>query len=183
METFDYDKMWQEEMPFAKRLAEWIKFWLNPEFVVDLGCGPGMYVHALNEIDVEAVGYDTDERIKDKQNLYQQSIFDLDSISGIANVALCIEVAEHIKEKLSRQIVKSCLGILERRGILIWSAAIPGQGGVGHINCQPKEYWHNIFRACGAIRLHELEEDMLSSIRRGYHMGWFTQNAMIFMKI
>jgi hypothetical protein len=67
-------------------------------------------------------------------------------------------------------------------GILIWSAAQPGQGGVGHINCQPKDYWAEQLQAAGLKRDEETERVLLSYIESGYHMGWFRQNAMVFRR-
>lgn len=183
MEKFDYQKIWEEEKPFADRLAMWIAARITPEVVVDIGCGPGMHVYSLRDLGVTAIGYDVDDVAEGKKYIEKISMFELKERGVSCDLALCLEVAEHIDEDRNNDIAKACLEILTNRGILIWSAAIPGQGGVNHINCQPKEYWHFMFRSHGAIRLKELEDDMLSYIRSGYHMGWFTQNAMIFIKI
>jgi len=92
-EQMNYDQMWQEEKPFADRLAVWIKARLNPTRVVDLGCGPGMHVYALQENRVNAVGYDTDIRVDDKPFLHKASMFD---VTDPADLVLCFEVAEHL---------------------------------------------------------------------------------------
>lgn len=181
-EKLDYERMWQEENPFAHRLAYWIKHVLNPNRVIDMGCGPGMHVYALRGLEVEAIGYDIDERVLDKPYLHHKSIFNVWSDEQ-ADLVLCLEVAEHLPENVSDQVVEACVDALDHHGILIWTAAIPGQGGVGHINCQPKEYWEAKFKQNNMTRLHQLEGEMLDYIRRGYHMGWFTQNAMIFLKL
>jgi hypothetical protein len=67
-------------------------------------------------------------------------------------------------------------------GTLIWSAAQPGQGGTGHINCQPKDYWATKLQAAGLERASDLEKQMLAHIKQGYHMGWFASNAMCFRR-
>ena len=63
-----------------------------------------------------------------------------------------------------------------------WSAAHPGQGGVDHINCQPKEYWQKLIESNGLVRDETMEQQMIEYISNGYHMGWFVQNAMIFKR-
>jgi hypothetical protein len=63
---------------------------------------------------------------------------------------------------------------------LFWSAAIPEQGGDGHVNCQPKEYWEQKFIQRGLQRNQVIEFDFLSFMKNGYHMGWLVQNIMVF---
>ena len=63
---------------------------------------------------------------------------------------------------------------------LIWSAAQPGQGGIGHINCQSKQYWEEKLTAQGLTRNIELETRMLKFVVQGPHMGWFRNNVMLF---
>jgi hypothetical protein len=66
---------------------------------------------------------------------------------------------------------------------VIFSAAHPGQGGSGHINCQPKEYWRKRF----ANNYFEYNEDetrrFVQFMESGYHMGWLSMNCMIFTRV
>jgi SAM-dependent methyltransferase len=173
----DYDLMWQEEKPCTDRLAIWIKNNISPEKVVDIGCGPGMLVHSLREQDVNAFGYDVDERINNKEYLKQVNLFDL---NDPADLVTCMEVAEHIEEGLSDNVVDSVVRNIKPKGILLWTAAIPGQGGVGHINCQEKEYWQEKFGKRNMIRNAEMEKELIEYTLNGTHMGWFVNNVMIF---
>ena len=182
MDDFDYDLMWNEEKPFADRLAVWIKHNLNPFTIIDMGCGPGMYVAALREIGLrEVFGYDIDKRVanREAEGLFKESIFD---VSHPADVVLCIEVAEHIPQIRELDIAAAIARNTIMGGTLIWSAAHPGQGGVGHINCQPKEHWEKLLSHEGMRRDFRRENHMLNWIRSGYHMGWFSMNAMVFIR-
>jgi hypothetical protein len=71
---------------------------------------------------------------------------------------------------------------MEPGGTLIFTAAQPGQGGVGHINCRKKEYWLNKFVAKGLIYHPGLTDDLIAFEKKGIHMGWFIRNVMIFKK-
>jgi glycosyltransferase involved in cell wall biosynthesis len=173
----DYDLMWQEEKPCTDRLAIWIKNNISPEKVVDIGCGPGMLVYSLREVGIDAFGYDVDERINNKEYLKQVSLFDL---NDPADVVTCMEVAEHIENGLSDNVVDSVIRNIKPGGILIWTAAIPGQGGVGHINCQEKEYWQEKFERKNMIRNSEMEKELIEYTLNGTYMGWFVNNVMIF---
>jgi len=128
---------------------------------------------------VDAIGIDTDKRVAGQKHLLQQSLFDT---SLKAELVLCLEVAEHIDEDKADDVVKSIVGTVEPGGMLIWSAAHPGQGGTGHINCQPKAYWDSRFKEAGLERDENMEARLLDYIKSGYHMGWFLQNAMLYKK-
>lgn len=168
-----------EEQPFAKRLSAWIFDVLKPDKVLDIGCGPGTYVEEMRKQDLNAFGYDIDERIKNKPFLMQQSLFD---VADTGSVVICLEVAEHIDSARNKEITQALFNCLRPGGVLIWSAAAPGQGGIGHINCQTKEYWEQLFLELPVKRLLDMEAKLLEYIKNGYHMGWFIQNLIVFEK-
>lgn len=179
-EKIDYKKLDEEERPFAKRLAFWIKENLKPKNVLDLGCGPGTYVESFIDLGVNCIGYDTDERVKNNKNLLCKSLFDLEHT---ADVVLCMEVAEHIESSKNNRIVTTVASALNPGGILIWTAAKPGQGGSGHINCQDKKYWDNLLKLTGLTRCPNIEEELSLFVQAGYHIGWFPQNLLIYRKM
>jgi glycosyltransferase involved in cell wall biosynthesis/SAM-dependent methyltransferase len=176
---FNYTKINAEEGPFAARLAEWIKDNIDPANCLDLGCGPGTYVQALRNFGINAVGIDIDPRVEGEPYLSRQSLFET-WMTG--DLVLCLEVAEHIENELSADVAKAVADSVNDGGMLIWSAAHPGQGGVGHINCQTKEFWQELLEGNKLTRDEKLESQMIEYIANGYHMGWFLQNAMIFKK-
>jgi 2-polyprenyl-3-methyl-5-hydroxy-6-metoxy-1,4-benzoquinol methylase len=174
----DYKAIVEEETPMAKRLAEYFHDNHATKKFVDIGCGPGIYVEALAELGEDVVGFDPDARVETKQisNLVRASLFDL---TNPGDIVFCLEVAEHLPEDKADDIVASMVRNLNKGGMLIWTAAVPGQGGHGHINCQPKEYWEKKFNAAGLQRDLDEEQKLLDFIRAGYHMGWFVNNLMI----
>ena len=174
MEIIDYDLLEKEETPFAKRLAEWIRYVVNPVNVLDIGCGPGMHVRELNALGVRATGIDLDDRVIDKPNLYKRSVFDN---TDTADLVICLEMAEHIDQAYERDVVKSVAKATER--FLIWTAAVPGQGGVGHINCQPVSHWESLLTEQGLRRNLLLENSLKIYTKAGYHMGWFVNNLLL----
>jgi SAM-dependent methyltransferase len=173
MDKIDYDKLNEEEQPFADRLAYYIKQFISPNDVLDIGCGPGTYVYSLRRMNITATGIDT---IIGKEHLRKQSI--LDMTDEKADLVICMEVAEHIDARYEDVIVKKIASAVGRT--LIWTAAIPGQGSVGHINCKNKEEWSKKLSAEGLSRNHSRENHLVDFIRQGYHMGWFTQNLLYF---
>ncbi len=63
---------------------------------------------------------------------------------GPFDVALCLEVAEHLPPVLGDSLVALLSDI---SSTVVFSAAPPGQGGIGHINEHPREYWTARFEA------------------------------------
>ncbi len=179
VDRINYYEIECEEGPFAKRLAAWIADTLQPQTALDIGCGPGIYVNALRDHGIEAIGIDPDDRVKDKPYLLQEDVF---SLEQDAELILCLEVAEHIAEEMAIHVANNVALAVRPGGTLIWSAAQPGQGGVGHINCQPKDYWADRLTASGLQRDEEIEQHLKDYAVSGYHMGWFVQNCMVFYR-
>lgn len=176
--AFDYDQMDQEERPFARRLALWIRA-QNPQRVVDLGAGSGVYVEELRRLAVPAQGYDTADP-QPRPDLVQPH--NLLYVQDPADCVMCLEVAEHIQPDLAPAVVAAVWNWTQPGGRVIWSAAQPGQGGVGHINCQPPQYWHDLARQQGFQR-DPIQELVLDHwIQSGYHMGWFPRNRQIWVR-
>ena len=174
-ERLNFDFMSKEEKPMADRLALWIKSELSPNSVLDIGCGPGHFVESLRDIGINAKGLDVDDRVKGKDYLEYKSLFDLKD--EIADLTICLEVAEHIENSLSDEVVQKVCNTVGKT--LIWTAAHVGQGGIGHINCQPKEYWLEKLTKQGLVRNVEKENELISYIKRGSYLGWFVMNLLI----
>ena len=177
-ERLNYNVMQAEEKPFADRLAHWIKDNLKPESVLDVGCGPGHFVDSLNSQGVKANGIDIDDRVHGHKHLAYKSLLDI--TDERADVVICLEVAEHIDNENDLKIVEKVSSAVGKT--LIWTAAQPGQGGIGHINCKEKDVWASMFNDIGLVRNIEMENKLIHDMRQGYHMGWFVNNLLYFEK-
>lgn len=175
---FDYEQMEQEERPFARRLAVWISNKLTGS-VLDIGAGSGVYVDELRSHGVRAQGIDIADPQPRPDHVITQDLFDCDVT---APIVMCIEVAEHIEASRAPELIKKIWDITEPGGVVIWSAAQWGQGGVGHINCQHPIYWTGLAQARGFVRDYTLEDDLHAYITSGYHMGWFARNRQVWRR-
>ena len=176
--NFDYKTMDDEERPFAARLAVWIVQQLDRK-VTDLGAGSGVYVEELRRLGAEAQGYDINPKQPRADLVITTTMF---QVTDPAPVVLCLEVAEHIQEHLSPLVVKSIWENTEPGGFVIFSAAQPGQGGVGHINCRYPEFWANLAREAGFVLRKDIETELHAYITSGYHMGWFATNRQVWQR-
>ena len=62
------------------------------------------------------------------------------------DLAICLETAEHLPESSSDVLVSNLVSHADR---ILFSAAVPGQGGQNHINEQWPEYWEAKFAVHG----------------------------------
>ena len=175
-ERINYNQIDEEEKPMSRTLAKWIKEELNPNSVLDIGCGPGTYVESLRDTGINAVGLDLDDRVIGKDYLTHKSLFDI--VDEQAEVVLCFEVAEHIEQEREDEVVQKVVSTVGKT--LIWTAAAVGQGGIGHINCKDKKEWAKKITNAGLTRNIEREEQLKKYIREYRHLGWFPQNVLYF---
>jgi hypothetical protein len=68
------------------------------------------------------------------------------SLRRTFDLCLCLEVAEHLKPNRAEGLVKFLCSLSDR---VLFSAAIPLQGGVGHVNERWQSYWAELFKRHG----------------------------------
>ena len=178
-DPIDYNYIEAEERPCAARIAEWIKENIKPTKILDIGCGPGMYVEELINVGIDAHGIDIDDRVEGKKYLSKESIFDT---KKTADTVICFEVLEHIDPMHADEEVDAIYNAIESGGTLIFTAAQPGQGGVGHINCRKRDYWLKKFITKGLFYDVELTNKLIAYEKEGIHMGWFVNTVMVLKK-
>lgn len=178
----DFAKITDEETPQAIRLASWMKSHHEGARILDVGCGPGIYVEEMRKVGIEAFGVDNDDRLVESDCLIKFDVTgDWNKFGGglkaFPNIVVSLEVGEHVPEDKAGayiDFISNCAPDL-----IYFSAARPGQGGNGHINLQPKSYWIEKFHQQGYWLDLDSTEEWLAFIRGGYHLGWLTQNGMI----
>jgi SAM-dependent methyltransferase len=153
----------------------------GPSSVVDVGCGIGCWSAAFLAHGLEVTGIDGDWVQPDmlqipaanftvhdlRQELRLERSFDL---------AVCIEVAEHLPPSRAVSLVRDLTRLAP---CVLFSAAVPGQGGTDHINEQPLSYWVALFQEQGYQPLDCLRPEIWDDDRIGW---WFRQNLVFFAR-
>lgn len=123
-----------------------------PKSLIDVGCGAGFWLLAASKCGVTKIqgidGIKADQLMIDDSYIL---VADLskdysDLFSEKYDVALCLEVAEHLGEKYATNFIKN---LVELSDTILFSAAIPGQPGQHHVNCQWPDYWQAKFNEHG----------------------------------
>jgi SAM-dependent methyltransferase len=123
---------------------------LRPSSVVDIGCGVGTFLsvfksHGVNELLGIDGGWVLKEQLYVDEGYFVEA--DLEKPVELAqrfDLAICVEVAEHLTAKSADTIVDT---LCSASDFIVFSAAIPGQGGQNHVNEQPFGYWQEKFAA------------------------------------
>ncbi len=167
----------------AKSILKIIWPLTQPKSALDIGCATGIWLAECSNNGATTIkGVDgpwvpIDELEIDANNF---QIHDLSqstpAIEGEYDIALCIELAEHLTEESGKQLVKLLTSQAE---VILFSAAIPGQGGTGHINENKQSYWHEFFSAyhfeCfDVIRPHIWDDSGVNVI--------YKQNMLLYVK-
>jgi hypothetical protein len=146
----------------APILCRAIQLVLRPMNVVDIGCAVGDIVAEFNRMNIPAMGMEgakTAEpyllcppELVSFRDLRERLFF-----SEWFHLATCFEVAEHIEPEFADVFVENLVCLSNK---ILMSAAPPGQGGVGHFNCQPLEYWTEKFGYFGYMRNEMIEDNL-----------------------
>jgi SAM-dependent methyltransferase len=122
----------------------------QPKTVVDFGCGPGHLSREIAKLGVEVTavdGFSQPDFSGLPVKFFRLNLNDSEAIDKLFagknfDLAVCLEVAEHLKPESSTFLIKSLTTLSP---VVIFSAAVPGQGGDGHINENPRTFWHHEF--------------------------------------
>lgn len=135
----------QEIVPVIKKL-------INPSSVLDVGCGTGTWLKVFEQNGISDLqGIDGIVLPEGKTHISPNRILHLDlsqpfDLKRRFDLAVCLEVAEHLPETSADGLVAS---IVKHADHVLFSAAIPGQGGQYHLNEQWPEYWQQKFEKHG----------------------------------
>lgn len=144
--------------------------------VIDIGCGHNFYMSILKYAGYSALGIDN----TDLGSMYFMKAdvtkpLEMLAAKNVRNT-ISLEVGEHIPSELSNGYLDN---ICKFKGDVILSWAVPGQAGIGHINCQTNEWVATEMLKRGymidAKRTLELRESV-----KDCHCSWFKNTLMYF---
>lgn len=154
---------------------------IQPQSVVDVGCGVGTWLAAFSKLGVKDIlGIDGDYVDRKKLHIPEKDFRGMDlskpcSIDGKFDLAISLEVAEHIPESSAGMFIDLITSLAP---IVFFSAAVPGQGGRSHLNEQWPDYWSRLF----ADRGYTLADIVRPKIWNLPEVEpWYSQNAFLYI--
>ena len=150
------------------------------ESVVDVGCGEGWWGRAFADHhaawNVSVLGIDGDYVENPAIPMERIDLSQPFNLGREFSLAVCLEVAEHLDASRAESFVADLVALAPT---VVFSAAMPRQGGTHHVNCQPPAYWAALFREHGygwedTIRPRVWQHPDVES--------WYKSNLLIFRR-
>ncbi len=175
-----FEQRKSETWEAAMRVVPHVLEFVSPGSVVDVGCATGEFLEAFRKHGVEDImGIDGAYVRRDLLVIPQETFKPLDlnrpfTLDRSYDLAVCLEVAEHLRPQSAAPFVASLTRLAP---IILFSAAIPYQGGTSHLNEQWPEYWAELFKAHGFVPVDALRQNIWRN--RGISIV-YRQNMMFF---
>ena len=157
----------------------------RPGSVADVGCGTGEWLAQFRENGASTVFGIDGPWVESRQLAIAPEEFapmdltqPLDTLKLPVNkfdLALCLEVGEHLDKSCSGQLVRNLTRI---SSVILFSAAIPGQGGVDHVNEQWQTYWAELFAQNNFTAIDWLRPKIWDNPQVD---TWYKQNTLLYI--
>jgi SAM-dependent methyltransferase len=153
-----------------------------PESVVDLGCGPGAWLATFARHGVrDVLGVDGDWVTPDVLEIPPDRFLAARLDRPLAldrrfDLAVSLEVAEHLPERSAKGFAETLSRLAP---CVLFSAAIPHQGGLHHVNEQWPGYWASLFAAHGHVVIDAIRPRVWESAGVAF---WYKQNTFLYAR-
>ena len=166
----------------AKEVVPLVVDLLHPSSVADVGCGVGTWLSVFREHGIQdCLGIDGDYVDRDlllfpKDKFLAHDLTRPIETSARFDLVVSLEVGEHLPASCAGTFVDSLTSL---GPVVLFSAAIPHQGGTRHINEQWQEYWCDLFEQRGYAPVDYLRR----RIWRNPRVVWFyAQNTLLYVE-
>lgn len=166
----------------ASTITSIVQDLIKPTSAVDLGCGVGTWLKVLNQNGVNDIFGLEGEWVKEEALVIPKEKFRKTDLSKpielgrTFDLAISMEVAEHIDEKFADQFVDNLTNLAP---VVLFSAAIPLQGGAHHVNEQWPVYWMEKFARRNYSVLDCIRPKVWNDPRITV---WYAQNSLLFVR-
>jgi SAM-dependent methyltransferase len=175
-----FETQFQESLQSAEEVVPLLLRLLPSRSVLDVGCGVGVWAATFVANGVaQVVGVDGDyldrrRLLIPSDGFYSHDLTQPLDLERRFDLVVCLEVAEHLPANSASMLVES----LVRHGdLIVFSAAVPGQGGTNHLNEQWPSYWLDHFARAGYELFDVLRPRFWYNQRVGF---WYRQNLLVY---
>ena len=179
-----YDQIADDTLNAAKIIVPQLLDIVNIESVVDIGCGTGTFLSVFSDYGIiKLLGMDisklpSDSYLLDKKHIkftdFTKDFYDI--VDDKYDLAVSLEVAEHLPIECADSFIENLTKLSD---IVLFSAAIPFQGGIGHVNENWPEFWAGKFAKFDYVAIDcirpKIWNDMTVAV-------WYKQNTILYVK-
>lgn len=155
---------------------------LEPQSVLDVGCGTGTWLleaaklGCVNLVGIEGDHLDLSKFVCPKARLLIHDLEKPFNLEERFDLLLCLEVAEHLNKSAAEGFINS---LALHSDNILFSAAIPFQGGQNHLNEQWPSWWQRLFENQGYKAYDILRLKFWNDENVFY---WYKQNMILYSK-
>jgi len=164
----------------ARRILDIVMDYRRPASVLDVGCGIGTWLKVAQSrgiSDIKGIEGSWLDSSKLQIEAHFVQIVDLEKSFDLGrrfDLVICLEVAEHVSASAADHFIAS---LTRHAPVVLFSAAIPYQGGHHHVNEQFLPYWMERFsrfnfRPLDVIRGKIWNDQTI--------LWWLRQNVVLF---
>ena len=152
----------------------------RPNSVVDVGCGTGAWLSVFKKLGVQDIVGIDGEWIDPNSLHIQPGKFQAADLSRPLrlgrkfDLVISLEVAEHLPASSATTFVDSLANL---GPVVLFSAAIPHQGGTRHVNEQWPDYWVRMFESRGFRVIDCIRRRVWNNPEVQW---WYAQNTFMF---
>jgi SAM-dependent methyltransferase len=163
----------------AERIVPLLTAVLPIGSVADFGCGQGAWLAAWRKAGAVVAGVDgpyVDSRhlMIDPSDFHAANLSERIDLGRRFDLVQSLEVAEHLPAQSAPGFIEMLTG---HGPLVMFSAAVPGQGGEHHVNEQPLEYWREKFRDRGYVAIDYLRSQLVGNFRVQH---WYRYNIVLY---
>lgn len=175
-----YDNRRAHTAHAAARLFSALPMGLLRRSVADIGCGTGTFLAAVLADGATTVfgiegDWVTPAMLDDPRIVLATQNLEQSFTGPQVDLAISLEVAEHLTPARAASFIADLVALAPA---ILFSAAIPGQGGVGHLNEQWPSYWASLFATHG-YQPHDLLRPQIWTDEA--IPAWYRQNAILYL--
>ena len=166
----------------AERVVPLVLELVSPASVVDVGCGVGSWLAVFRERGVRTIlGIDGEYVDRGRLEIPHECFRARDVTRPLDvverfDLVVTLEVAEHLPPEAADAFVGS---VTELGPVVLFSAAVPGQGGFRHLNEQWPPYWVERFEQRGFVPIDALRDELWETTEVEW---WYAQNVLFFCR-
>ena len=175
---FDYIE--EGALRSARTIVPLVAEALHVRSVLDVGCGAGAWLVEYERLGAEILGIDREYVPPESLLVPIEKFRALDvtqpfDLGRRFDLVQCLEVAEHISPAASDILVSN---LVSHSDFVLFSAAVPGQGGEHHVNERPPAFWRKLFLRSGYLVFDPFRARLMSSDAE----PWYALNTLLYVR-
>ncbi len=166
----------------AREIVPFLVELLHPKSVVDVGCGTGTWLAVFAEKGVtDAWGLDREWVDRESLEFPPERFAPADlrrpfSLGRTFDLAVCLEVAENIPADAEDVFLNNLTSLAP---VVLFSSAVPFQGGVDPVNNRWPDHWVDSFRRRRYVAFDCIRFRFWANPRVAW---WYSQNSFLFVR-